>query len=319
MRSYRVGVCDRDIDYSRSFMEYVNSDTSLGFQIVIFTDIDHILLYLESRTLDLIITDDISKCERKGNELYLTDIRVMEMSDTRIDYQNNGYLLANNYIYRYQMASEICKQIKKNLVPEDVIIRNVSEFICVYSPLGRCGKTRLAKTIAGIDEVRGGLYVGMENYSDNLASLTTNMLYPLKMNRSDLEDEIMRQIYQEKGIYMSYLSGTYIDAFDVGVPEIEKLKSLLLKSGSFTTICFDIGTAVLSDFSILEVFDKIYMPVLRDELSINKLEVFMKLLSDMGFKSVIGKIRKVDVPDCEAFSEEMIRTVWKIKSGDEGG
>ena len=29
MRSYRVGVCDRDIDYSRSFMEYVNSDTSL--------------------------------------------------------------------------------------------------------------------------------------------------------------------------------------------------------------------------------------------------------------------------------------------------
>ena len=314
MRTYKVGICDRDIDYSKALMEYVNSDMSLGFQIVIFSTLSHLRDYLETRSLDLIVTDDISECEKKGTDIYLSDVKVLEMSETDTRNSGEGYSISECYIYRYQMVSDICRQIKKQLVPNNVGMRSVSRFICVYSPIGRCGKTRLAKTLAGLDEVRGGLYVGMEDFSDRLEYLTNNMLYPLKMNRSDLEDVINMQIRQEQGIYMSVLSGTYMDTFDVSCSEIVKLKNLLLKTGNFTTICFDIGSAALGDLSVLDEFDRIYMPVLRDEISVRKLEVFMKLLSDMGCRSVIKKIVTVDVPDRDAFSEEMIKTASRITS-----
>ena len=76
---------------------------------------------------------------------------------------------------------------------------------------------------------------------------------------------------------------------------------------------------MLGDLRILDTFDYIYMPVLRDEVSVRKLEVFMKLISDMGYRTILDKIKAVSVPDWEAFSEEMIRFVWKIQNGDEGG
>ncbi|MBO4863707.1 MAG: hypothetical protein J5517_05050 [Eubacterium sp.] len=320
MSTCKVGVCDRDLDYSKAFMEYVNSDTSIGFQVVIFSEINNIRNYLESRSLDLIITDDTSQCERKGSEIFLTGVKVMEMSD--IDSLNRGgrgNAINQSYIYRYQPVSEICKQIKRNLTAAVESVRNISDFICVYSPIGRCGKTRLAMTLAGIDEVRGGLYVGMENFSDKLEALSTNIIYPLKMNRPDLEEVIKQQIYAERGVYMSQMSGTYLDANDVERSEIEKLKYLLLKSGSFTTICFDIGSAALGDMSILDLFDRIYMPVLRDPVSVRKIEVFMKLLSDTGHQGVLDKLTVVDVPDSEEFSTEMIRTVYRLTNGDEDG
>ena len=320
MSTYKVGVCDRDIDYSKAFMEFVNSDVSIGFQIVIFSEIRNVRNYLESRSLDLIITDDTSECERKGSEIYLSGVKVMEMSDIdSLDKGERKNTIERSYIYRYQPVSEICKQIKRSLSSANEIARNISEFICVYSPLGRCGKTRLAMTLAGIDEVRGGLYVGMENFSDKLEALSSNMIYPLKMNRPDLEEVINQNIYLERGVYMSQLSGTYLDAIDVDRSEIEKLKYLLLKTGRFTTICFDIGSAALGDVSILEVFDRIYMPVLRDNVSVRKIEVFMKLLSDTGHQRVLDKLRIVDVPDSEEFSTEMIRTVYRLTDGDENG
>ena len=100
MRTYKVGVCDRDIDYSRALMEYVNSDTSLGFQIVIFSSIEHLILYLETKKLDLIITDNISGCERRGNELYLSDTKVLEMSETYL--ADKSYSITQSYRYRWR-------------------------------------------------------------------------------------------------------------------------------------------------------------------------------------------------------------------------
>ena len=61
------------------------------------------------------------------------------------------------------------------------------------------------------------------------------------------------------------------------------------------------------------------MPVLRDEISMRKIEVFMKLLADLNFQDVIRKFEPVDIPNAEAFSEEMIKAVWKIRNGGDSG
>jgi hypothetical protein len=93
---------------------------------------------------------------------------------------------------------------------------------------------------------------------------------------------------------------------------MEMLVSILLKSGRYTTIVFDFGSAAISDMRILGLFETIYMPVLRDDISLGKIEVFLSVLKEMGLRNVITKIVKVDVPDAEPNSEEMVRTLWEL-------
>ena len=320
MRTYKVGICDRDIDYSKALMEYVNSDMSLGFQIVIFSTLSHLRDYLETRSLDLIVTDDISECEKKGTDIYLSDVKVLEMSEMDTRNSGEGYSISDCYIYRYQMVSDICRQIKKQLVPNNVGMRSVSRFICVYSPIGRCGKTRLAKKLAGLDEVRGGLYVGMEDFSDRLEYLTNNMLYPLKMNRSDLEDVINMQIRQEQGIYMSVLSGTYMDTFDVSCSEIVKLKNLFLKTGNFTTICFDIEClesfeSFVGDLGNLLI--SVVVPLLFTVFPFFRIRIPMPGTHPRwpfpGFRGAVSIIKPL--PGCVGLSAEVAKPVLQLVSG----
>ena len=94
---------------------------------------------------------------------------------------------------------------------------------------------------------------------------------------------------------------------------MEILKGYLLKLGMFTTVVFDIGSAAIEDFRILSLFDRIYMPVLRDDVSLRKLEVFVKMLKDMGLRNIITKLISVDVPNVETGDNAMVQTLWKLK------
>ncbi len=319
MDTYKVGIYSRDPDYSRSFMGLINSDGDRDFRVAAFSEAESIKKYLENGRLDLLLSDDISIGHTSDGAEYFEGVRMVFLSDQKEVGGYNENTLQISYIYKYQTVSSICKEIRRVLAAGEDSGRNISEIIGIYSPISRCGKTRFAKTLAGYDEVRGGLYVGMEDFSDDIASLTANVLYPLKMKRSDLESEIVRLVRKEQGICKLYVSGTYMDTNDVSCQDIELLKEVLLKTGSFTTICFDIGSAALGDFSILRCFKHIYMPVLRDEISMRKIEVFMKLLADLNYQDIIRMLIPVDLPDAEAFSEEMIKTVWKVKNGDVDG
>ena len=96
------------------------------------------------------------------------------------------------------------------------------------------------------------------------------------------------------------------------------IRTSLLQLGRFTTIVFDIGTAAVSDISILECFDRLYVPVLRDEVSKAKFEVFLKLLKDMDKRQIITGMTTVDVPDVDYDSSEMVKKLWEIKRDDGG-
>ena len=46
---------------------------------------------------------------------------------------------------------------------------------------------------------------------------------------------------------------------------------------------------------------------------------YAKLLADMGFQDVIRRLHPVEVPNVPYGSEELIKTVWKIKNGEKDG
>ena len=317
MKTFRVGICSSDPDYSVGLMDYVNADTTLGINAVMFSSMQAAREYLDIEDMDLILTDDISECSMSQEHLEFCGVRVAELSDYQMADARRCVSGEEAYIYKYQPVSVICKLIKKELLVGTSSSRRVAECLAVYSPLGRCGKTRLAKTLAGYDEVRGGLYVGMEDFSEHMNSMQSNILYLVKSRSSELGEAINTELVTDAGIKNLYLSGSYMDTRDVSKDEMNLLLDALLKTGRFTSIVCDIGNAAFGDLSILDLFDRIYMPVLNDQQSIKKLEIYMKYMKETGNQNVLRKTKTVHVPDVEIGNDELFKTVWRLVSGND--
>ena len=317
MKTFRIGICSSDPDYGVGLMDYINADTSLGISAVMFSNMKAAQEYLEIEDMDLILTEDMSECIKSQTKIEYCGVRVAELSDYPITETSIYSSGEEAYIYKYQPVSVICKLIRKELLAFTGSNRNVAECIAVYSPLGRCGKTRLAKTLAGYDEVRGGLYIGMEDFCTNMNSMTSNILYLLKSRSSELGEAINTELVTEFGIRNIYPSGSYMDTRDISKDEMKTLLDALLKTGRFTSIVCDVGGAVFGDLSILDLFDRVFMPVLNDQQSIKKLELYMKYMKETGNQNVLRKTKTVHVPDVEIGSDELIKTAWRLMNGNE--
>ena len=130
------------------------------------------------------------------------------------------------------------------------------------TPIGRSGKTRLAKQLASCDEVRGGIYIGMEDFSDRERALRSKILYLLKIKSPELGGAIDREVLSEGAFHALYITGTYIDSRIVSSEDVALLRDSLLDTGRFSTIVFDIGGAAIDGPEVLSAFDRIYMPTI---------------------------------------------------------
>ena len=314
MRTYKVGICDKDLDYATALMDYINADRSNRLNMTAFSGMKAVKDYLSVQDLDLVITDDISACAKTEEGYEYQGVRTVPLSEYRDS--SDGWQIEKAdsvFIFKYQDVDLICRSLCQILTDKKKDPRNLSTVIAVFSPLGRCGKSRLARALAADDGVRGGLCVSMENYANKINNSSNNILYLIKSKSPELEEVIAKQTVYEDGIQEVYTSSTFLDSRDVTLEDMELLVSILLKSGKYTTIVFDFGSAAISDMRILGLFETVYMPVLRDDISLGKLEVFLSVLKEMGLRNVITKLVKVDVPDAEPNNEEMIRTLWELK------
>lgn len=317
MRTYKVGLCDADLDYCGALMDYINAHRDMGMTVTLFTGMDEVREYLEVHDLDLIVSSDNSLFSDTDDGSFYMDVKACYLTDYR---QTPGgwQIDKNRYpsIYKYQRVELICAEIRA-LISEKKDVRELHSIYAVYSPLGRCGKTRLAKALVHDDGVRGGLYVSAQDFGEDPEMIDNNLLYLLKSGSPELEEALSSEIHLENGFHSLCISPIYMDMRDVTVDDMERLKASLLKPGKYTTLVFDLGSAVLSDMRILSGFDKIYMPTLSDDVSIRKISVFEKMLKDMGLRSLMTKIQKVYIPDVDENSSEMERVLWKIKGQDE--
>ena len=315
MRTYRVGICDRDMDFATALMDYAQADRGSVFSFIAFSGNRAVADYLSVQDLDFVLTDDITGCDISEKGISISDVRVILLSEVKDPEPYNSASSEKDFIYKYQKASLFLENLKALISMDKTSVRQPAAVIAVYSPIGRCGKTRLARALAYDDEVRGGLYVAMEDISDNVNALGSDILYQTKIHAAQLETTVRDHLVDEGGIKALYLSGTYMDSSDISYEDIEELIRVLMGMGSFTTVVFDIGSAAIRDMRILGIFDRIYMPVLRDEISVRKIEVHSRLLKETGQRQVLTKLIPVDVPDAEACSEVMVKKLWELKSG----
>ena len=296
MRVRSIGICDRDLEYASNLMDGINRKGEGELCASAFSDTDQLKAYIKQNEMDLIL----STSEIEGVRcIFLTDDPEMR----GVSVSESGEL------YKYQSVSEMVREIKNLFKPAEISVRKKCRFIAVYSPLGRCGKTNLAKALSAQDEVRGGLYVSMENFSSEDSD--TDILYLLKQRSTELSSALGRAVKQSSDFSALYASGAYLDTHDVLEADIELLNRELDRLGRFSTVCYDIGTAAFTDLGIFHQFDLIYFPVLEDELSRKKIKCFRQMAYSAGIQEEFSRCIEIRVPDCDYRSPEMVKAIWQ--------
>ena len=296
MRVRSIGICDKDLEYASNLMDGINRVSEGEFKAAAFSDIEQLKSFAEHDELDLVLSSeeiDGVRCVRLSEDL---EVRAVEVGDSK-------------EIYKYQSVTEIVREIRTLFKPTEISVRKRCRFIAVYSPLGRSGKTRLAKALAAQDEVRGGLYVSMEDFSQENSD--TDILYLLKQRSPELSSALGKAVIQASDFSVLYASGAYIDTHDVLGSDIEVLNRELDRTGRFSTVCYDIGSAAFTDFTVFNQFDLIYMPVLSDETSVKKLKNFRQLVFSMGMQEKFSRCIEIKVPDVDYGSPEIIKAIWQ--------
>ena len=313
MRVRSVGICDSDIEYATVLMDSLNHRGGDRIRAFAFSDRGALKEYLERNDMDVVLLgEEREESENFGEEdpdiTLDPGIRTVTLSENP-RYRDTS-VTETNAIFKYQSVTFILGELEKLFKPTEISVRKRCRFIGVYSPLGRCGKTRLATALAALDEVRGGLYIGLEDYSGAGERMDTDVFYLVKQRSAQITQALESAVIRKEDLCFLYASGTYMDSRDVQAADIEWLNQELAGSGRFSTVCYDIGAAAIEDMNIFRCFDVLYIPVLLDPISENKLNLFRRMARATGAGEEIARSIEVEVPDAEYNSPEMVRAIW---------
>ena len=290
-----------------SLMNHINSDRENPFLALAFSGQEELRDYLCENRLDVLLIDEkiyadiwqelgAQRCVILSGE---RQSGVREISGAAV-------------LFKYSRASDIVQGIIKYMdvdVPERS--RRLFRSYGVISPVGRCGKTNLAISLCMDDEVRGGLYIGMEEFSsfDDRYDVISNIIYLVKERAARFAEYVDEHVVKLDDYSVLGYMRSYMDAMELTGEDVRWMIDKFREWGRYTTVVFDIGQAVLKDLSVLSAFDVVIVPELSDEQSQEKISTFERLLESVELGKVAKRMRRVRVPNAAPGSAEMLRFI----------
>lgn len=280
--SYWIAVCDWDVYYMTNLMEYINSLSGVPVRVSSYSSYRHFLedVGVTAKRADLLVIGEHIECDTDMDCMYITE--------------NAEKRSAENYIYKYDRISVTAKKLiarfSGNCVAEEQLMYGV------YSPLGRCGKTNVAMGICNMFE--GSLYVGMEEYPTldvGDAYIRDRFMYYLLEENEELVQVVKRLPQIDVFFAMSGIN-RMADRDMITSDCLRWLKSITGKELAVSRVVFDLGTCMPGRdedrIRMLDVFDRIFVPTLKDELSRRKLDIFTERLHS-EYPEILQKIRLI--------------------------
>lgn len=294
---YKVGIIDNDIEYMQSIMEYINAN-NYPIRMVGFSSLSATEEYIVDNRLDVLLLNN----ELTDNKV---DVPIIYLTGNKTYIDNAGY------IYKYQnmdiIVDCVVRYIREQRIAYDK--KHTHLMYAIYSPLGRCGKTNLARGICSY--YKDSLYVGFEEYCsmDNLPEGKCKMAEEFLYYMMSRNSKILDVVGSDNEIVGNL---NYQDIKQLSRSDIEWFKEVFGQQDRVFRIIFDIGVGALNDISILSAMDKIYIPILKDKTSVNKINQFKRMLKEDIYRQIEKNINYIMVPDVDYDDE-------KIKALIEGG
>lgn len=306
MKKSILAICDLEESYAYNLTEYMNERKSTPFDVQAFTNLASLSEFAKKNHIDLLLISTQAMCDEVKN---LDIDRIVILSEGELP----EHALTEPQVYKYQSSDSLIAEVM-NYYAAAVPSRQPmafagaalkTEILGVYSPLGRVGKTAFALTLGEIlAEKKRVLYVNLEDYHGFEGIFST-------VYRADLSDLIYfaRQkegniIFKLNGMIQSFENLDYIppafsscDLRDVRCEEWIWFLREIGACGEYEVLILDLGYQVDEVYQILRQCRRIYMPVLEDAVSKNKLLQFEKNLNALDCQDVLEKLQRLHLPE----------------------
>ena len=315
MNERNLVICDREIRYADSLGENISMREDLAVKVYVCSNLENVLRLSDERKIHLFVVDEgYSYKERnqiEANQVFVLGRgRVTDLGDEECQ------------VRKYQCADEIIREIfetytdktKENVMR--ISKKEKARLIAVYSPIHRLGKTTFA-TALGKECARKKrvLYLNLEEYAGKNEAEGLNLgdiLYYLKQGKCNLG--IRLQAAVKKNEELDYLLPIPIarDLKEVSESDWELLLTEIVENSTYELVILDMSESVQGLYKILQRCDRIYMPVLEDEISQSKIKQYDDNLKQLNLDKLERKTSRFVMP-------EMVEEYAKKRAKEEIG
>ena len=279
MSDKNVVICDREIRYANGLGENIAEREDLAVKVYVCSSFEHVLELEQAKKIHIFIVDEeITYAQRTqigANQVFvLARGKVADLGEEEWA------------IGKYQCADEIIRQVFEFYVDrtKENVMRCMNKerarLVAVYSPIHRVGKTTFALALGReCAKSKKVLYLNLEEYAGMEVSQDTNMnlgdlLYYLRQGNGNLGIRLQAAVKEDEGLDVVPPIPVVLDLKEVTWEEWEALTTQLVENSLYEMVVLDVGESVQGLFPLLELCDRVYMPVLEDENSRRKLKQY---------------------------------------------
>lgn len=293
MSEKNLVICDSEFCYADSLAENILGRRELNVKVYTFTCLEKVTLFLQEKKIHILIVDEgytLEERSQTGAEQIFVLMRggVMELGENE------------QAIYKYQCADQIIHQVFEAYVEktnEDVlrhIRKNRTRLEAIYSPIHGIGKTSFAIAL-GKERAKKEriLYLNLEEYagfeeeiSDESQLNLGDLLYYIRQSEGHFGIRLQSAV-QKLG-ELDYVPPIFlsVDLKEVTFEEWKAFLEQLMALSLYDTILLDLGEGVQGLFPILQMCDRIYMPVKEDAISSQKLFRYERCLERLELEKI---------------------------------
>lgn len=279
MSDKNVVICDREIRYANGLGENIAEREDLAVKVYVCSSFEHVLELKQAKRIHIFIVDEeITYAQRTqigANQVFvLARGKVADLGEEEWS------------IGKYQCADEIIRQVFEFYVDrtKENVMRCMNKerarMVAIYSPIHRVGKTTFALALGKeCARKKKVLYLNLEEYAGMEMPQDANMnlgdlLYYMRQSNSNLGIRLQSAVKEHEGLDVVPPVPIVLDLKEVTWEEWEALIAELLENSLYEMVILDVGESVQGLFSLLELCDRVYMPVLDDEISRRKIEQY---------------------------------------------
>ncbi len=299
--------CEDEV-YTERFLIYVNHYyPELPYEWHIFTEGSKLCAYLAGQKAALLL---ISESMAHGMLRFRENDRVWKAVDSCIllvdkapGIQQAGWSMVS----RYQSIPFLMKKIMKiyaataKTEKKGNVEKGEMEMIGIYSPCGRCGKTSLALAMSEeLSKEKSTLLLNMEwcsgfgkRFDRIYEQDLSDILCDIEEQRAHLSERLTALIVKNRDVSYVPPLRNQEDIWATDKEVWKELITLIREETGYEALICDFGQGVRGLYELLEMCDRVLVPVYPDALSKAKTEEFFLSLKNERWKNILEKIELV--------------------------
>lgn len=290
MNEKNLVICDREVRYANGLGENIAEREDLAVKVYVCSNFEHVLEFAKDKRIHIFIVDEqfayAQRMQIGANQIFvLARGKVADLGEEEWA------------VGKYQCADEIIREVfefyvdrtKENVMR--MMNKDRAKLLTVYSPIHRVGKTSFAMALGKeYAKKKKTLYLNLEEYAGfeerqeelNLGDL----LYYLKQGSGNLGIRLKSAIKTVDELDVVSPIPIVLDLKEVTWNEWQVLFEQILESSPYEIVILDVGESIQGLFSLLEMSDRVYMPVLDDDISVRKVQQYQKNIEQLKLEKL---------------------------------